>query len=141
MEISQKALKQQMLDFGVKPSAQRLAILSYLQTHFTHPTVDDIFAELSPEMPTLSKTTVYNTLKLLADSGMVSSLNLDEKNQHFDGDTRPHAHLKCTNCGRIEDVFLNNMALFELPETNCRINKVEISYSGLCSKCNSENIN
>ena len=45
---------------GIKPSVQRMKIFQYLLDHHTHPTVDDIFQNLSPEMPTLSKTTVYN---------------------------------------------------------------------------------
>ena len=47
---------------GIKPSIQRMRIFQYLMDNHTHPTVDDIFQNLSPEMPTLSKTTVYNTL-------------------------------------------------------------------------------
>ena len=50
---------------GIKPSVQRMRIFQYLLDHHTHPTVDDIFKNLSPEMPTLSKTTVYNTLNIL----------------------------------------------------------------------------
>ena len=42
---------------GIKPSVQRMKIFQYLLDHHTHPTVDDIFQNLSPEMPTLSKTT------------------------------------------------------------------------------------
>lgn len=140
--MNQADLKKIMLDFGVKPSLQRLAILGYLKTHFTHPTVDDIFADLLPTMPTLSRTTVYNTLKLFAEAGLILSLNLDEKNQHFDGDIRPHAHLKCKKCGKIEDIFLSDTSLFELPQMgNYHIEKVDISYKGFCSQCNSENVN
>jgi len=52
---------------GVRPSPQRVAVMEYLMTHHTHPTVDAIYAALSGTMPTLSRTTVYNTLKLLVD--------------------------------------------------------------------------
>ena len=51
---------------NIKPSVQRIAIMNYLIEHRTHPTVDEIYTALSPSIPTLSKTTVYNTLKLLS---------------------------------------------------------------------------
>ncbi len=131
----QNTIIEHMQQHGIKPSVQRIAILNYLLTHYTHPTVDEIYADLSPAMPTLSKTTVYNTLKLFADAGLVLNLNLDEKNQRFDGYIQPHAHFICTNCGKIEDFFPKD-ELFCLPESeNKDIQKVEISYYGLCNTC------
>lgn len=50
---------------NIKPSVQRIAIMKYLMEHRTHPTVDEIYTALSPTIPTLSKTTVYNTLKTM----------------------------------------------------------------------------
>ena len=101
-----KKLHQYLSGFGVKPSLQRLAIMEYLMTHWTHPTADEIFNALSPSMPTLSKTTVYNTLKLFAEQGAVLSLDIDPKNTHFDGDITPHAHFYCKSCGAIHDLSM-----------------------------------
>ena len=50
---------------NIKPSVQRIAIMKYLMEHRTHPTVDEIYTALSPTIPTLSKTTVYNNNILL----------------------------------------------------------------------------
>ena len=54
-----------LIRHGVRPSVQRIAVMNYLLEHRTHPTVDEIYVALSKDMPTLSKTTVYNTLELL----------------------------------------------------------------------------
>ena len=51
-----------LLKYSIKPSMQRIAIMEYLMEHRTHPSADEIYTALSPSMPTLSKTTVYNTL-------------------------------------------------------------------------------
>ena len=51
-----------LLKHGIKPSIQRLAVMGYLLEHRTHPAVDEIYNALKAEVPTLSKTTVYNTL-------------------------------------------------------------------------------
>ena len=53
-----------LLERGIKPSQQRIALLEYLVKHPVHPTADELYSRLSPMMPTLSKTTVYNTLRL-----------------------------------------------------------------------------
>ena len=50
-----------LLSFNVKPSVQRLAIMDYLLTHRTHPSIEEIYMALCDDIPTLSKTTVYNT--------------------------------------------------------------------------------
>lgn len=74
---------------NIKPSVQRIAIMNYLIEHRTHPTVDEIYTALSPSIPTLSKTTVYNTLKLLSEQGAAQTLTIDERNTCYDADTSP----------------------------------------------------
>ena len=66
---------------NIKPSVQRIAIMTYLMEHRTHPTVDEIYTALAPSIPTLSKTTVYNTLKLLSEQGAAQTLTIDERMQ------------------------------------------------------------
>lgn len=126
----------QLQEAGFKPSLQRIAILEYLRTHFTHPTVDEIYEALSPSMPTLSKTTIYNTLRSFSQSGLALSLRLDEKTVHYDGDTAPHAHFICKDCGKIMDVVINNTDMLHIP-TLCgaEVQAVEISYYGQCDTC------
>ena len=126
----------QLQEAGFKPSLQRIAILEYLRTHFTHPTVDEIYEALSPSMSTLSKTTIYNTLRSFSQSGLALSLRLDEKTVHYDGDTAPHAHFICKDCGKIIDVTITNTDMLHIP-TLCGadVQAVEISYYGQCNTC------
>ena len=129
----------QLQEAGFKPSLQRIAILEYLRTHFTHPTVDEIYEALSPSMPTLSKTTIYNTLRSFSQSGLALSLRLDEKTVHYDGDTAPHAHFICKDCGKIIDVTITNTDMLHIP-TLCGadVQAVEISYYGQCNTCKNQ---
>ncbi len=76
-----------LLEHNIKPSMQRIAIMNYLMEHRTHPSADEIYTALSPSMPTLSKTTVYNTLRLFSEQGAAQMLTIDERNTNFDGDT------------------------------------------------------
>ena len=88
-----------LLEHNIKPSMQRIAIMEYLMEHPIHPSADDIYTALSPSMPTLSKTTVYNTLKLFSEQGAALMLTIDEKNTNFDADTSVHSHFLCKRCG------------------------------------------
>lgn len=89
-----------LLEHNIKPSMQRIAIMEYLMEHPIHPSADDIYTALSPSMPTLSKTTVYNTLKLFSEQGAALMLTIDEKNTNFDADTSVHSHFLCKRCGQ-----------------------------------------
>ncbi|GHV67007.1 transcriptional repressor [Bacteroidia bacterium] len=122
--------------FGVKPSVQRIAIMNYMMNHYVHPTVDTVYNGLISEMPTLSKTTVYNTLKLLAQHGAVQELYIDEKNVRFDGDLSQHAHFRCKKCGQVYDLPMGNMDIANIKtKTGFVITDCQLYYRGFCSKC------
>lgn len=71
--------REYLLKYNIKPSMQRIAIMDYLMVHRVHPTADEIYNALYPTMPTLSKTTIYNTMKLFTEQGAVKALVIDEK--------------------------------------------------------------
>lgn len=131
-----------LLEHGIRPSPQRVAIMDYLQCHRTHPTVDNVYAALHPNMPTLSKTTVYNILKLFEEKSAILVLNLDEKNLHFDADISTHAHFLCQECGKVFDIFLDEESLQHVIELSKNpnlkpytISNTQISYKGICPEC------
>ena len=129
-------IKEYLEKAGVKASFQRIAILSFLLENPVHPTVDIIFNNLHPSIPTLSKTTVYNTLKLLEERGVIRSLLIDEKNIRYDADLSPHAHFKCKKCGLLMDVPFD---FFEPKEFEKRyplqITSAETYFQGYCEEC------
>jgi Fur family ferric uptake transcriptional regulator/Fur family peroxide stress response transcriptional regulator len=104
--------------------------------HKTHPTADEIHADLVQEMPTMSLTTVYNTLKLLSEKGVISMLSIDNRNARFDYAIEPHAHFICRKCGRVMDVSLENQ--LNIPEeiSGCTVESIEVCYKGVCDYCN-----
>lgn len=122
--------------YSIKPSVQRTAVMEYLLNNRTHPTIDEIYSALSPSMPTLSKTTVYNTLDIFVEKGAVRQLMLDERNARYDVDVSAHAHFICRSCGRVHDIFGLKSALFQLPKSDqYQVDAVEISYLGTCKNC------
>lgn len=125
-----------LMSYSIRPSVQRTAVMEYLMNNRTHPTVDDIFNALNPSIPTLSKTTVYNTLNLFVSKGAVLVLNIDERNARYDADVSNHAHAYCRCCNKVFDIFDVNEEQFRVPQTNgFKVDTVEISYFGICDEC------
>ena len=133
-------VRNRLIEVGIKPSLQRIAIMEYLMEHLTHPTADAIFNDLFPAIPTLSKTTVYNTLKLLEEQGAIQTISIDDKNLRYDADISRHAHFKCKQCGCVHDFPLKNVAIYEsLESEDFLITECQVYCKGQCKQCNSFN--
>ena len=126
-----------LVEYGVKPSLQRIAVMEYLMDNLTHPTADMIFSELYPSIPTLSKTTVYNTLKLLEEHGAIQSISIDDKNLRYDADISQHAHSKCKLCGCVNDFPVENVSIYERKVyEEFYVTEFQVYYKGYCKNCN-----
>jgi len=129
-----------LVSYNIKPSVQRIAIMDYLLSHKTHPSIDEIYMALCKQIPTLSKTTVYNTLKLFVEHGAAQMLTIDERNACFDGDTSPHAHFLCKRCGHIFDLpyAREERQLEPIDMNGFRVEEVHQYYKGVCPACASK---
>ena len=123
--------------YGIRPSVQRIAIMQYLRKHRTHPTADEVYESLKKQIPTLSKTTVYNTLKLFVDSGAAIYVGIDEKQSRFDGYTEPHAHFRCKKCKCVLDIPMNIDDAMPKNFTG-EIEDTYFYFVGFCENCKKE---
>ena len=121
---------------GVKASAQRMAILRFLMENRIHPTVDEIFKALQPENPTLSRTTVYNTLRLFATSGIIRCIETGGDGARWDYSQDDHAHFICTSCGCVTDVDYGDSSqpLPQLPP-GYKVQSSDLLIRGQCPHC------
>ena len=128
-----------LIEHGIKPSVQRIAIMEYLLTHKTHPMVDEIHEALVPQLRTLSKTTVYNTLKIFVEQGAVLAIGIEESGMRYDGDISDHMHFKCSCCGDIIDVPQPSALQKQIDDIEvlkgCSVDQTQIYLKGKCSKC------
>lgn len=126
--------------YNVKPSMQRIAVMEYLMEHRTHPTADEIYTEIRSTLPTLSRTTVYNTLRMLVEQGAAAQLTIDEHNVCYDADTSAHAHFLCTRCGRVYDIPLTSASLEGMARMPKNFNATQCAlyYRGTCGNCAQE---
>jgi Fur family peroxide stress response transcriptional regulator len=120
---------------NIKPSLQRIKIFEYLYETREHPTVDTIYSNLIEEIPTLSKTTVYNTLKLFIDNGITSTVTIEDNEVRYDAIMEEHAHFKCDNCRNVYDVEIDISALKFKEINSFKVEKTNIHLRGKCNKC------
>jgi Fe2+ or Zn2+ uptake regulation protein len=120
---------------GINPSYQRLRILEYLLNNLCHPTVDMIYSELIKEIPTLSKTTIYNTLNLFQKRGLILGLTIDENEIRYESKVIPHAHFKCEKCGEIFDVDICCPIITKGFVNNHKVLEGHLYLKGICKGC------
>lgn len=120
---------------GVKPSFQRLLILEYVVKNRNHPSAEMIFKQISKKIPTLSRTTVYNTLNLFVSKGILTTLKTSDSEAHFDIVDKPHAHFFCSVCGQIIDLDVDMPLLTRKYVNGHKTEQVKVQFMGICSKC------
>jgi len=89
---------------GIQPSAQRLAVGAFVLDTCSHPSADQVLAAVKPSQPSLSRATVYNTLHLFAQRGLLQELLIAEGRVVFDPKIDPHHHFVDDDTGEIVDV-------------------------------------
>ncbi len=125
-----------LTEHGIRTSHQRVVILRYLIEHDTHPSVDTMYRDLAPSIPGLSKTTVYNTVKLLSDKGLIDELGFDSKEQRYDLHDGTHGHFRCRSCGKIFDIPIRKSeALKGSVPKGFKVEEERFYLTGLCAEC------
>ena len=117
---------------------RRVAVYTYLcepKSKNNHPSAETVYNALIAEYPTLSRTTVYQTLETLCSCGLVTKLVIDEGEMRFDAEMSRHGHFKCTACGNIYNFFYPEATDFPPPPEGFAVKKVYLFYKGICNKC------
>ena len=94
----------QLKQHGIQPSAQRVAIAAYVLHTDEHPSADLVWKRVQERLPYVSRATVYNTLNLFVEKGLLRSLSLADESVVFDPKTERHHHFIDEETGEIHDV-------------------------------------
>jgi Fe2+ or Zn2+ uptake regulation protein len=116
---------------GCAMTPQRRAVLRFLDGNLDHPSAGQIFAAVTADFPITSRATVYNTLSLLEEVGLVRAVRDAEGDVRYDPNTEPHHHLHCSCCGRIEDIPLDAVEI----RVQGRPAVGRVKLEGHCSRC------
>lgn len=124
-------------EHNIIPTPQRVAVYASLLKRYDHPTADILFNDLRATMPSLSRTTVYTTLKLLVDNRLVQEIRAENGEMRYDGHIEFHAHFKCRNCGGLFDIDVGGgHSKYYAPMPKGYVVEVEqLTYYGICPNC------
>jgi len=123
---------------GVKLTHQRLVIFMELASTEQHPDADAIYRAVRQLIPTVSLDTVYRTLWMLHDLGLVTTLGPQRDRVRFDANLEQHHHFVCVRCGLVRDFESEALAHLPLPESVAALGSVEdahVEVRGTCGAC------
>jgi len=123
---------------GVKATHQRTEILRELAGSEEHPDAETILTRVRQRVPTISVDTIYRTLRLLEDSGVIARVGSMRDRARFDANTDRHHHFVCTECEMIGDFYSDAMDQFPVPQEVSEMGSVEgvyVELRGICRKC------
>jgi Fur family peroxide stress response transcriptional regulator len=127
---------------GYKATPQRIAICRFALRSRDHPTAQRIYEEVKKVHPTVSLATVYKTLQILTEHGLIQELDLPESQARFDSNVEPHINLICLRCGSIQD--LDDLTAREMvtritAKTEFTRTGQRLDIYGTCKTCQNKN--
>ena len=131
-----EAIKGSLEANGLRCTAQRYAVMSFLMDHKGHPTAAEIFEAVNRVDPRSSRATIYNNLRDLVKAGLVREVAVEGRAGRFDLIGMRHHHFICDRCGNVED-----MEWYGVPRPASRylgkriVREYELIFRGLCTKC------
>jgi Fur family peroxide stress response transcriptional regulator len=148
MKVSHEEIEQRIRSFkeglkkaGVKLTHQRLETFREVAKSEDHPDAEKIFEGLRQRLPMVSLDTVYRTLWLLLDLGLIDTLGAPRHQVRFDGNNRPHHHFVCRKCGMARDFHceeFDRIKVHELVKGFGRAEKTQVEVRGVCYRCSKE---
>lgn len=113
--MSRKEIVQKLKHYGVMPTSQRIEVASILLARPQHLSADQIIDKLNSRRSCVSKATVYNTLKLFSQQGLVKELNVDSSRKFYDSTTHAHHHFFHVESGKLTDIPDGQVSIKGLP--------------------------
>ncbi|MBO5245353.1 MAG: transcriptional repressor [Selenomonadales bacterium] len=136
--MNDQSITDMLREKGFKVTPQRLAVYRTLAESKEHPSAEMIFSQLKETFPTMSLATVYKTVDVLAEIGLVQKLNVGEDSFRYDAWVDDHSHIRCTSCGRVDDLAeLDAAPIVNAASvgTDYKITGQQFYFYGVCKEC------
>jgi Fur family transcriptional regulator, iron response regulator len=114
-ELKRDNLAELLRRHGINPTHQRIEIARALYSRAEHLSAEQVLAIVNERHPETSRATVYNTLNLFVESGLIREVIVDPNRVFYDPNTRPHYHLYDLRTGRLTDIDAANVQVSGLP--------------------------
>ena len=123
---------------GFRMTRQRRVVLDAVRDAGGHPDAHEIYQRARRVLPQISLGTVYRTLGVLRDAGLVKELHLGGAHGRYEEEGDTHHHVLCTECGRVEDVggsAFGGLAEKAHAATDFQIKDHRLEFYGICPTC------
>lgn len=123
---------------GVKLTHQRLEIFRELAATEGHPDAESLFRAVQERVPTVSLDTVYRTLWMLHDLGLVATLGPKREGMRFDANLEQHHHYVCVRCGLVRDFESDELNSLRVPDSVKDLGGIldaRVEVRGVCASC------
>ncbi len=104
-----------LVEHGINPTPQRVTITRLLFAHGVHMSAEDVYREVNASDQQVSKATVYNTLGLLAEKGVIREVIANPSKTFYDPNTAPHHHFYNEETGALTDIDATDVQVVGLP--------------------------
>ncbi|GAB7079304.1 Fur family transcriptional regulator [Megalodesulfovibrio paquesii] len=131
-------LRDALVQADLACTPQRLAIYDVLMHATTHPTAEDVYQTVRSGMPTISRDTVYRTLTLFEELGLLERVQMSADCARFEPNLAPHHHLVCTGCGSVADFDWHEVESLPppaLPEGWDAPRRAHVVFRSMCPAC------
>jgi len=135
LKPSFERLEKELKIRNINLSYQRLKVLEYLTQNQNHPTADQIYTDLQEDISTLSKATVYNSLRILVEAGLARVITIEDNETRYDINVENHGHFKCESCGTIYNFSIDIDLLTSKDLNKFKINEKNVYFKGVCPGC------
>ncbi|MBB3112339.1 Fur family peroxide stress response transcriptional regulator [Paenibacillus phyllosphaerae] len=137
MHQDMESVLEQLRAKGLRLTPQRVEVIALLY-QLSHPTAEQVYSLMAKKFPYVSQTTVYSTLKLLKDQGIVNELTYGDRSSHFELTEDEHAHFNCKVCGGIYDVDVKEAEKLNTmikTDEQFEVDFVRVEFYGTCKAC------
>ncbi len=125
---------------GLRITPQRTEIFRELVQTDEHPDAESVHNRIRDRMPNVSLDTVYRTLALLEEYGLIRKVEVFSERLRYDPNMKQHHHFVCSRCGAIYDIHdrkLNRVQPSPKTPIGGEVESVHVQFRGICSKCKS----
>ena len=119
---------------NIRLTPQRICVYQFLLENRIHPTVDTVYTHLKKSNPSLSKTTIYNTIDALSSAGLIRTIIANEGEARLDAYTDFHGHFFCEKCGLVTDFCLDGCSFLDQID-GFEMKTIEVRATGTCPNC------
>jgi Fur family iron response transcriptional regulator len=134
--LSPMEIERKLVASGVNPTAQRIAICRYVLCEADHPTAEQVKDWVDENFPKMSLATVYNTLKILVEAGLLKEIQVPHSESSiYDCNTSHHHHFIDEDTGKIIDIHPEEVKLeVQLARKGLKVREVSVFLRGTSSK-------